>query len=95
MSTIGYVSEAWNAICDVCGLKYKSTELTKRWDGLMVCSKDFEHRHPQDLIRVRKEEGIPWSRPEPENQFVDVDYVDTSIGTQDNTLRIGTFNNDI
>lgn len=32
----------WNAICDVCGQKYKASQLMKRWDGLMVCKEDWE-----------------------------------------------------
>ena len=60
----------WSAICDVCGFKYKSTELRKRWDGLMVCDDDFETRHPQDFIRTRSERIVPpWTRPEPEDTF--------------------------
>lgn len=44
-----------NAICDVCGWKYKQSQLRKRWDGAMVCNKDWEPRHPQDDIRIRSE----------------------------------------
>ena len=42
----------------------------KRWDGAMVCKKDFETRHEQEFIRPVKERTIPWSRPEP--QGIDV-----------------------
>ena len=55
----------WNAICDVCGFKFKASKLQKRWDGAMVCKDDFEHRHPMDFFRGRKEDtSVPWSRPE-------------------------------
>ena len=61
----------WNAICDVCGFKYKASELQKRWDGVMVCPADFEQRHPQDLIRLRPEkQAPPWSRPDSEPQYI-------------------------
>lgn len=40
-----------NAICDVCGFKFKGSELRKRWDNLMVCGADYETRHPQDFVR--------------------------------------------
>lgn len=64
-----YKPGAWNAICDVCGFKYKSDELRKRWDGMMVCKKDFEVKHPTLFQRSRKEKsGVPWSRPEPEDE---------------------------
>lgn len=45
----------YNALCDVCGFKYKASELKRRWDGLMVCDQDFETRHPLDFFRVRPE----------------------------------------
>lgn len=54
----------WNATCDSCGLKYKASQLKKRWDGLMVCSLDWESRHPQDLLRIQREDiSPPWVRP--------------------------------
>ena len=43
---------SYNAICDVCGMKYKAKDLQKRWDGMMVCQQDWEPRHPQEFIRV-------------------------------------------
>jgi hypothetical protein len=53
-----------NAFCDVCGFKYKASELRKRWDGMMVCSSDFEMRHPQEFIRsIPEKPAPPWSRP--------------------------------
>lgn len=61
-----YKHGVWNAICDVCGEKFKSDELRKRWDGLMVCGPDWEPRHPQDFLRAIKETSnkLPWSRPD-------------------------------
>ena len=41
----------WIADCDVCGRKYKASELTQRWDGLMCCDDDWEIRQPQDFVR--------------------------------------------
>lgn len=60
-----------NAICDCCGFKFKQSQLRKRWDGAMVCSKDWETRHPQDLVKARPERSIVKdARPEPEPRFV-------------------------
>ena len=60
----------WLADCDVCGFTYYASELRKRWDGFMVCSSDYEERHPQDLLRIpRSERPIPWARP-PQNNYV-------------------------
>lgn len=56
----------WNALCDSCGRKFKANQLQKRWDGLMVCEEDWEQRHPQDLLRVQREQiSVPWARPYP------------------------------
>ncbi len=55
----------WNASCDVCGFRYKASQLLLRWDGARTCSRCYETRHPQDMIKVPKEAPpIPWTRPE-------------------------------
>lgn len=71
-----YEAGSWNAICDVCGLRFKSSQMRKRWDGLMVDSACMESRHPQEFIRVRPERiAVPWARPEGEDQFLEVCYL--------------------
>lgn len=66
-----FKSGGFNALCDVCGFKFKSNELKKRWDGLMVCEGDFEHDHPQKFLRVREDKiAVPWVRPRPEDLFI-------------------------
>lgn len=60
----------WNAICDRCGFKFKSGELKKDWQGLMVCDRDFELRNPQDFLRIQPERIVPdWVRPRPPDVF--------------------------
>lgn len=49
----------WKVSCQVCGFWYPSSEIKKRWDGLLVCDKDFETRHPQTLLRVDGEHAFP------------------------------------
>ena len=76
MRSTWWKSGEWNTLCDVCGFKYKNTELKKRWDGLMVCSKDWETRHPQELIRpLPGEAKLPWSRPEGTDVFIAVEEI--------------------
>ena len=59
------------ACCDVCGFHFKHSDLRKRWDGAMVCTKDFELRHPQDMIKARSERNtVKDARPEPEYRFL-------------------------
>lgn len=48
-----------NAICDVCGRKFKSSELRTRWDGALVCARDFEYRHPQQRVRDKADKITP------------------------------------
>lgn len=63
------------AICDVCGFRFPSDKLKKRWDGLMACHSDWETRHPQDFIQIRQEKIAPdWVRPVAPDQFITVTY---------------------
>jgi hypothetical protein len=62
----------YNALCDVCGWKFKASELKRRWDGLMCCSEDWEPRQPQDFVRgVRDQKKLPFTRPEATDTFVE------------------------
>jgi hypothetical protein len=49
----------WKVTCHVCGMWFPSGEIQKRWDGLFVCPKDFETRHPQTLIKIKGERNFP------------------------------------
>lgn len=71
-----YKKGQWNVICDSCGFEFKSSELQKRWDGLMVCADDFEHDHPQKHLRVHEtSSSAAWVRSEPPDTFVSVCYI--------------------
>lgn len=88
-----YMKGDWNAICDSCGFLFKASKLRERWDGLMVCSQDWETRHPQDYIKVPTEDtSVPWTRPEQPDVFVEPTYVASTVGTQNNNVPAGTFN---
>lgn len=39
---IKYVPGAYWKECPVCGFDYLTTELKRRWDGLLVCEKDWD-----------------------------------------------------
>lgn len=88
----------WNVICDQCGVKRKSSQVTKRWDGLIVCTTEtrpgcFETRHPQDFVRtVVDNQSVAFTRPEAADQFVDVTYIEETVGTQERDKPTGTFN---
>ena len=71
----------WNAICAVCGFKYKASELRKRWDGVYVCPSDHEERHPQDFVRARPDQRpLPFTAPEPNDLFTSVTYNSAVLG---------------
>jgi hypothetical protein len=75
-----------NIICDVCGGKFKFSEVRKRWDGLIVCANDFETDHPQKYIRVRESGlAVPVIRDRPEDVFTFVCDPWTSSGYADFT----------
>lgn len=67
--------EHWN-ICDVCGFAYRESELLLRWDGAVVCEKDYEERHPQTWVRGVKDDTSPdgLHRSEPTDQFTAVSH---------------------
>lgn len=61
----------WNAICDICGQKFHSSDLKERWDGLMCCRQDWNIRQPQDFVRgIPDPQAIAWSRPDVPPPFV-------------------------
>lgn len=71
MKNTWWTSGEWNTLCDLCGFKYKSSDLRQRWDGLMVCRKDWETRHPQEMMRpIPDQAKLPWTRPEATDIFV-------------------------
>lgn len=80
----------YKAICDVCGWEYFASQLKKRWDGLMVCNQDWEVRHPMDFLKGRKEDlSLPWTRPEPTDEFVEVTYIFEAEDVPDGTFNQG------
>ena len=59
------------ACCEVCGFDMHQSDLRKRWDGAMVCSADWELRHPQDSLKARPERNnVKDARPEPAYRFL-------------------------
>lgn len=60
-----YKKGSWNVVCDVCGFKFKATQIKRRWDGLLVCHDDWEPRHSLDFLRGRHEDiSVPFVNSE-------------------------------
>jgi len=71
-----YVHGTNNAICAVCGFKWKANQLRLRWDGQWVCPKDWEPRHPLDFVRAKRDDQTPEvGRPEQEDVFIKANSV--------------------
>ena len=83
-----YKQGDWNAICAVCGTKYKASEL--RWNNQIndyVCKWDWEPRHPQERLRgVKEDQSVEWTRPD-----TDPIYLDTHYETPDNSDPVHPF----
>lgn len=60
------------AICDSCGLRFYGSELRKNYRGFMVCKDDYETRHPQESIKVKKERiKVDNPRPQTADRFLE------------------------
>lgn len=65
MTTHRTGSYNYNTLCDVCGFKFKASELQMRWDGFMVCAADWEPRNILDFYRTRNDaHRLPFTRPD-------------------------------
>lgn len=65
-----------NAICDLCGGKFKFSALRRNSEGHWVCRKDYEPRHPQDDVRGRADrQRVAVSRPEGTDRFLGANEV--------------------
>jgi len=61
----------YKATCDRCGFRFWASQLRKEWDGVMVCSRCWEPRNAQELVRpIKDDSAVPWSRPETPDVFV-------------------------
>ena len=73
----------WAVNCDVCGFRFPSDKLERRWDGAMVCKQDFETRHPQTLIKVRGETAVPTYTRHNSDNLLNVCTIITNSGYAD------------
>ena len=80
----------WNSICDRCGFKLKASELQREWNGLMVCERCFEPRHPLDFVEgIPDDQSVAWTRPEQDDYF-GVDATRDGANFTFRELRIST-----
>lgn len=61
----------YNAICYVCGCKFKFSQLKRHWQGYYVCPQDWEPRQPQDFVHpVADNQTVPVAQPQAAPIFV-------------------------
>ena len=58
-------------VCDICGGRLYSSQSKKNWEGLVCHPNCCDPRHPQELIRAKKERiTVKDSRPEGTDVFL-------------------------
>lgn len=73
MSEQGWRAGGHYGICDVCGCKFRHSAMRMRWDHLLVCTADWEPRHPQERVRGRTDkQRVMNPRPEAPDRFLSV-----------------------
>lgn len=54
----------FNAICDICGFKFKRGEMRLNWKNQLVCYEDYEEKHPQLILKPRRDrQAVKDARP--------------------------------
>ena len=84
-----YISGSPWAICDECGLQYRRSQMLERWDGLLVCKKDWEPRHPQEFVRGKADRiHVQNARPDMTDMTItSLELLDELILSEDLELR--------
>lgn len=63
-------------ICDRCGFEFPLNSLRKEWTGMLVCSRDYDPRHPQDHVKgVPDRQALHNPRPDTEPTYLETNEV--------------------
>lgn len=63
--------------CDRCGFDYRKNQIKLEWNGLAVCLKCWETRHPQDFVKAVTDHIAPYGPVRTEK----ISYLDQSAVT--------------
>ena len=67
-----YVHGTYNAICWLCGGKFKAKDMVLNADGKLVCKMDYDEPHaPYPSERPPDKQSVPIPQPEPEWEYVE------------------------
>lgn len=60
------------AVCDICGFRFRRSQLAYNWKQQLVCANDWEPRNPQEYaVHPRADiQGVPNPRPRGEPTFI-------------------------
>lgn len=77
-----YVPGDYYRIDDRTGFKVRAGRTRKEWNGLIVRTRSWEPRQPQDLVRgVRDVQTVPEPRPRSPDRFIGVQTTLTATAT--------------
>jgi transposase len=67
-------------ICDICGFQYHRDEVRKNWKNQIVCHKDYEEKHPQLILRPRRDrQAVPDARVPNDPDLLDQPFTTSDI----------------
>ncbi len=82
------------AVCDICGIRFRRSQLRYNWKRQLVCGEDFDPRNPQDYAVTPRQDRQAVVNPRPEPTCV---YVDSSLAPDYDSLpaQTGTGSNHV
>jgi len=80
-----------NVICDVCGFQFKAYEIRRRWDGRLVCWRDWEKRNILDFFRPKNDyHKLPFIRNPGEPIYIESGGTVCTLARSQGRADIGT-----
>ena len=68
-----YKQGDWLYVCQRCGSDTYASRIKQEWNGLRVCPRCYEERHPQDFVRgVLDNQSVPFANPPVTAVFIEV-----------------------
>lgn len=89
----GYRKGSHLVVDDRTGFTIWSHDAVKEWNGLIVHRNQYEARHPQDTLRVPREDmRVPDARPRPIDQFVGPLMTETTAAASAGDVNLAVLN---
>lgn len=66
-----YADGDYNAICSMCGHKFKASMLRRHWQGQWRCENCWEPRQPQDFVKATPDvQTPPWTQVDEDGTYL-------------------------